>query len=225
MVELFGNGICETYFPGSAPHAVLFFIAALAAGYLLGGLNFGVIISKAFYHDDVREHGSKGAGMTNMLRTYGKLPAALTFLGDGAKAVVAVIIGSFLLGYDTAFAGAYVGGLACILGHAFPVWYGFKGGRGIASGFFMVLCTAPVTGLICFALFLVIVAFTKYVSLGSVIAAVLYPILLYFMTGAGLHIAIAAFISAFVIYMHRNNIKRLIAGTENKIDFKKREMK
>ena len=147
-------------------------------GYFLGSLNFGVIISKVFYHDDIRKYGSKGSSATNMLRTYGKIPAAITFLSDGLKAAIAVIIGAILLGQN----GAYVGGTASVIGHAFPVYYGFRGGKSVAALFFMVLCTSPLTGLICFAIFLIIVALTKYISLGSVIAVLIYPLILYKIT-------------------------------------------
>lgn len=185
-------------------------------GYLLGSLNFGVIISKIFYHDDIRKYGSKGAGATNMLRTYGKLPAALTFLGDGLKAALAVLIGSLLFGYN----GAYIGGMASVIGHAYPVYYGFKGGKSIAAAFFMVLFTEPLTGLICFAIFLIIVAFTKYISFGSVIAVMVYPLVLYKISGYGLHNFIAVFIALFIVYLHRENIKRLLNGSENRLDLK-----
>jgi len=190
--------------------------AVAIIGYLLGSLNFGVIISKIFYHDDVRKYGSKGSGATNMLRTYGKLPAAMTFLGDGLKAAAAVLIGVILLGYN----GAYIGGAASVIGHAFPVYYGFKGGRSVAAAFFMVLCTESLVGLICFAIFLIIVAGTKYVSLGSVIAVLIYPLILYVITGYGLHNFIAVFIALLIVYLHRGNIKRLLNGSENKINLK-----
>jgi len=220
MLAMLGPGYVNASFPGSAPHIVLGFVSAILAGYLLGSLNFGVIISKTFFHDDVRKYGSGGAGATNMLRTYGKFPAAMTFLLDGLKAVAAVFIGALILGHNSAFAGSYIGGLACLVGHAFPVYYGFKGGKSIAAGFFMVLCTSPLVAVICFGLFLIIVVITRFVSLGSIAGALLYPVLLFIMTGAGLQIAVALTITAFIIYLHRKNIKRLLNGSENKIDFK-----
>ena len=188
-------------------------ILVFIAGYLLGSLNFGVIISKIFYHDDIRKHGSKGAGATNMLRTYGKFPAFMTFFGDGLKAVVAVIIGAVLLENI----GAYIGGAASVIGHAFPVYYKFRGGKSVAAAFFMALCTEPLAGLICFGIFLIVVACTKYISLGSVIAVLIYPLVLYKITGYGLHNFIAVFIALLIVYLHRENIKRLLTGSENKI--------
>ena len=221
MFEVLDRGLCSMYFPNSAVHVIIGTILALIMGYLLGSLNFAVIISGIVYHDDVRTHGSKGAGATNMLRTYGRLPAAATFFGDGLKAAVSVFIGVLLLGYGSGIPGAYIGGLGSIIGHAFPLYYGFKGGKSIAAGFFMVLCTSPVVGLICIACFAVITAATKYVSLGSVVLTLFYPFILYIVTGGGPHIIIAAGISVFIIWLHRANIKRLYNGTENKLSFKK----
>lgn len=234
MFELIDLGLCNKYFPGSNLHVIISFFAVILIGYLLGSLNFGVIISKVFYNDDVRKHGSKGAGMTNMLRTYGKIPAAATFLGDGLKAVLAVYIGALFLGrHNTVFvregvayigyAGMYVGGLASIIGHAFPVYYGFKGGKSVAATFFMVLCTEPFIALICLAIFIIIVAGTKFVSLGSIMSVVVYPLILNRMTGYGMHNVIAIFIMLLVVYLHKANITRLVNGVENKINLKSRK--
>ena len=223
MFEILEIGLCNKFFPGSALYVGISFFAVLVMGYLLGSLNFGVIISKVFYHDDIRKHGSGGSGATNMLRTYGKLPAAMTFLGDGLKTVAAVFIGALFLGHNRLYAGSYFGGLASIIGHAYPVYYKFKGGKGVASTFFMVLCTNPVVGLISLVFFVIIVAGTKFVSLGSIMAVLIYPLLLNRFTGAGLHNMIAIFISLFIVYLHRKNIMRLINGQENKLDFKKKK--
>ena len=220
MFELLELGLCNKYFPGSTLHLVIGVFAVLIIGYLLGSLNFGVIISKIFYHDDVRKHGSGGAGATNMLRTYGKFPAALTFLGDGLKAAVAVFIGAVFLGHNPVYAGTYIGGLASVIGHAFPVYYKFRGGKGVASTFFMVLFTSPFVGLICLLIFIIVVAGTKFVSLGSIMAVLIYPLILNRMTGAGLHNLIAIFLALLIVYLHRANIMRLLNGKENKISFK-----
>jgi len=220
MLEFLEFGLCNKYFPGSTLHLILGFFAVFIIGYLLGSLNFGVIISKIVYHDDVRKHGSGGSGTTNMLRTYGKLPAAMTFLGDGLKTVVAVLIGAIFLGHNPIYAGTYIGGVASIIGHAYPVYYGFKGGKSVAAAFFMVLCTAPLVGLICLAFFIAFVAGTKFVSLGSIMAVLIYPLLLNRFTGPGVHNLIALFIALFIVYLHRANIMRLINGKENKINLK-----
>ena len=265
MVELLKLGLCNRFFPGSALHVAVGFAAVLLTGYLLGSLNFGVIISRAFYKDDVRNHGSKASGATNMLRTYGKLPAAMTFLGDGLKTAVAVLVGALLLGaYNTEFigyegvfypdaeaferalweiygefrpeqiivnvyngyAGMYIGGIASLAGHAFPVYYGFKGGKCVASTFFMVLCTEPLIALVCLLFFIAVVWGTKFISVGSLMSVIVYPLILNRWTGAGLHNLIAILAMLFVVYLHRENIIRLINGKENKLEFgKKKENK
>jgi len=261
MAELLELGLYNKYFQGSALHVMLSFFAVVIIGYLLGSLNFGVIISRIFYNDDVRKHGSGGSGATNMLRTYGKFPAAVTFLGDGLKAAVAVFVGALFLGvynsdffsyngviYTNAidferalfelygearpdsiiihtyegFAGMYIGGLTSLIGHAFPVYYGFKGGKCVAATFFMVLCTEPLVGLICLAFFIAIVWVTKFISVGSIMCVIIYPLILNRWTGSGLHNLIAIFISLFVVYLHRENIIRLINGKENKLNLKKK---
>jgi glycerol-3-phosphate acyltransferase PlsY len=219
MLELLQKGLCGKYYPESALHAIISYAAIVIVGYLLGSLNFGVIISRAFYKDDIRNHGSKGSGATNMLRTYGKLPAAMTFLGDGLKAALAVLVGALLLGHNPVYAGSYMGGLAAVIGHAYPVYYKFKGGKGVASAFFMIMCTSPSVGLICFAVFAIIAGWTKFVSLGSIMAVLLYPLILNNLKGIGFHNVIAVFMALLIIYLHRDNMKRIMAGTENKISF------
>ena len=224
MFEFLEYGLCNKFFPGSTMHIVISVFAVFIIGYLLGSLNFGVIISKIVYHDDVRKHGSGGAGATNMLRTYGKIPAALTFLGDGVKSALAVLIGAIFLGHNPMYAGTYIGGMASVIGHAYPLYYKFKGGKGVASTFFMVLCTEPLIALICFVMFAAIVFGTKYISLGSIMCAMIYPLILYRMTGVpGMHVLIAIFLALLIVYLHRENIMRLINGKENKISFKKKK--
>ena len=226
MFEFLEFGICNKFFPGSTLHIVISVFLVAIIGYLLGSLNFGVIISKVFYHDDIRKHGSGGSGATNMLRTYGKLPAIMTFLGDGVKAAVAVLIGAVILGHNPMYAGTYIGGLASIIGHAFPIYYGFKGGKSVSSTFFMVLCTEPLIAVICLVMFIIIVAGTKYVSLGSIMSVLIYPLILYRITGIpGLHMLIAIFTALLVVYLHRKNIMRLLNGKENKISFKSKKNK
>ena len=261
MFEIFEIGLCNKFFPSSALHFGISFFTVLLIGYLLGSLNFGVIISRVFYKDDVRKHGSGASGATNMLRTYGKLPAAMTFLGDGVKTAVAVLIGALFLGVFNSnfigyngeyfangiefekriielfgdnipnplnvisyngFAGMYIGGLASLIGHAFPVYYGFKGGKCVASTFFMVLCTEPLIALICLMFFVVIVWVTKFISVGSIMCVIIYPLILYNWTDLGLHNLIAIVIMLFVVFLHRANIKRLINGQENKLSFRKK---
>ena len=206
---------------------VLFCVVAGAAAYFLGSMNFAVIISKYKFHDDIRRYGSGNGGMTNMLRTYGKAAAGFTLLGDAAKAAVSVLIGTLLAGE----AGAYIAGLCCVVGHSFPIYYGFKGGKGIVVTAVTILCLNPLVFLVLFILFALIVAGTKYLSLGSIIGVLIYPLLLnrmYPLTHHGMSEGIVAAVvsilnAVFVVWLHRENIKRLMSGTENK--FLKEEKK
>jgi glycerol-3-phosphate acyltransferase PlsY len=228
MSELFRIGLVGIY--NEPTYLIIIgYIAVVIAGYLLGSLNAGIIISKIAYNDDIRKHGSGGAGATNMLRTYGKPAALATFLCDGAKTVIAVLIGMMVFGNDIGrvfiFAGPYVGGFTAILGHAFPVYYKFKVGKSVAAAFFMVICTAPLVALICFAIFVLIVWFTKYVSLGSVMSVMIYPFVLHRLTDIGNHIYFAMVIMFLVVFLHRKNIGRVMAGTENKINLSRKKDK
>ncbi len=195
--------------------------------YLLGSVNFALVISKVFHHDDIRKYGSGNAGMTNMLRTYGKASALCTLLCDMLKAVVSVLLGNMIF---AAFGiGSYLAGLFCVIGHMFPIFFKFKGGKGVATLAAMVLTLDPVCFVFLAAIFFTIVATTKYVSLGSVIACMLYPILTYKLAAAGLSgiglgfpVLISFIVAATVIFMHRENIKRILNHTENKISFSKK---
>lgn len=206
--------------------------------YLLGSLNFGVIISRKAYRDDVRTHGSGNAGTTNMLRTYGKGAAALTLLGDMLKAVVAVAFGYFIFTYRSVIdidntptlvtdkIGAAVAGLFVMLGHMFPCYFRFKGGKGVATLAMVVLMINPIVFAILMLIFVIIVACTKYVSLGSVMGALLYPVILYAFEGkrgSGTACALAVVMGLLVVFMHRENIKRLREGKESKLSFKKKK--
>lgn len=201
---------------------ILTIVLCGALSYFLGSLNFGVIVSKKYCHDDVRTHGSGNAGMTNMARTYGAKPAALTFLGDAGKAVIATLIALFLGGNGC----GYVALVCCMIGHAYPCFFGFKGGKGVSTCAGGMLVLEPVVALILFALFLVIVISTKYVSLGSIIAGGLLPVFInslwpvlhngiynfdYFLVICG-----SVIFACFIIFLHRSNIKRLYYGEERK---------
>ena len=225
MIEILQTGLCQKYFPGSVPPIIISIIFVLIAGYLLGSLNFGIIISKIFYNDDIRKYGSNSAGMTNMKRIYGTKAAAFTLAGDMLKTAVAVLIGALLLGDHVqgyTIMGTYLGGFASIIGHAFPVYYGFKGGKSFASAVMMILCTDWVVFLIFFAIFVAIVAWTKFLSLGSIMSIMIYPLILNRMTGSGFHNIIAMLTMLLIIFLHRENIKRLLGGTESKFSLKKK---
>ena len=226
--KIFSSGIVGDYFLNGTNETlglVLFIISVavvIIAAYLLGSINFAIIISGKKYKQDIRDHGSKNAGMTNMMRTYGKKAAGLTLLGDALKAVVACIIGYALLGH----LGSYLAGLFCILGHIFPAFYKFKGGKGVVTTAISILMCDPIVFAILITLFIIIVAFTRYISLGSVICVMLYPILLdrinHFFTGSATPYAVfAIFIAILVVFKHWTNIKRLLQGNESKFSFKK----
>jgi acyl phosphate:glycerol-3-phosphate acyltransferase len=202
-------------------------ITALIA-YLLGSISFAIIVSKVYAHDDVRKYGSKNAGMTNILRTYGKLPAFFTLLGDFLKGVLAVVIGRwiFLTMGITAFDAGYVAGFFALLGHLYPVYFGFKGGKGVLTSLGIILVVNPLVFFILLIIFLPILFITKIVSLISITGALLYPVItlvvdLCLRKPALFDVLFAALFSVIVIYKHKNNIRRLLNGTEKRIGDKK----
>ena len=226
--KIFSSGIVGDYFLNGTNETlglVLFIISVavvIIAAYLLGSINFAIIISGKKYKQDIRDHGSKNAGMTNMMRTYGKKAAGLTLLGDALKAVAACLVGYVLIGS----LGAYIAGLFCILGHIFPIFYKFKGGKGVVTTAVAILMCNPIVFAILFLLFVIIVLFTKYISLGSVVCVMLYPLLLdsisRIFTGSPTPYVVFAMITAVVVVVkHWGNIKRLAAGKESKFSFKK----
>ena len=193
---------------------IISMILICAAGYLLGSINTAIILSKKVYGKDIRECGSGNAGMTNVLRTYGKKAAIITVLGDVGKTGLACLLGALVWGQT----GAFLAGFASIIGHMWPVWFKFKGGKGVLSFASVLLFCAPKVFLVCFTIFFIIVAFSKYISLGSVSCALIMPIILARFIGAQTLILIPAIIIALIIvWKHRSNIKRLREGKENKI--------
>ena len=198
--------------------AILSFVLLLVIGYLLGSINFATFISKRKYNEDIREHGSGNAGMTNMMRTYGTKAAALTLIGDMVKTAIGVLIGYLLMGR----AGAYVAGLGAVIGHTWPIYYKLKGGKGVVTAITMILCTNFFVGLILLAVFAAIVYATKYVSLGSIMGALIYPVILSNFGSIGIVELICCFmVVILLVFNHRANIKRLYHGEENKFSFKK----
>ena len=198
--------------------------------YLIGSINFSVIISKKVAGFDVREKGSGNAGSTNMLRSVGKGAAALTLLCDILKGVVAILIaigiGNIVKDADKGLL-VQIAGVAVVLGHTFPIFFGFKGGKGVATALGILLMTNWQIGLICLVFALVLMVLTQMVSLGSCAAAVLFPVLTLFIkehyiVAEGVNYFIYSVILAgIVLYNHRSNIKRMLNGTENKLSFKK----
>lgn len=198
--------------------------------YLLGSISFSVIISKKMAGIDIRKKGSGNAGATNMLRSVGKRAALLTLLGDILKGVVAVlfavIVGAIVKECDKALL-VQIAGILVVLGHTFPIFFQFKGGKGVATALGVLLITNWKIGLICLVFALTIMVFTRIVSMGSVGAAILFPVLILFTKtdftvseGSG-YILYSIILAAIVIFNHRANIKRILDGTENKLSFKK----
>lgn len=185
-------------------------------GYLLGSLNNSIIVGK-FYGIDIRSHGSGNAGTTNALRTLGKKAAILVLIGDIAKGIIAYLAGYFICGTHL---GGMVGGTAAILGHVWPVYFGFRGGKGVLTSLAVLLLIdwRIALGLLC--VFVFIVLLTRYVSLGSIIAAALFPIAaVIFSRGIDI-IIFSGIIAVLIIAKHHANIKRLIEGTESKLSFR-----
>lgn len=220
----------------------LVFILALLISYLLGSINFAIIISKIFTHDDVRNHGSGNAGMTNVIRTAGKLPGILTLIGDMLKGVAAVAIGRYLLfpyvhsaiggEWTLPVYGAFLCGICCMLGHIFPVFFGFKGGKAVATTAGIALMLDWRVMLTALAIFLIIFIVTKIVSIGSIFAAasltvtsaLYYPIFGTSGEAAGSRLVItllALVLSVIIIAKHKDNIVRLMRGEEKKLTSKK----
>ena len=213
---------------------VIKLILIAVISYLLGSLNFGVILSKFVKKDDVREKGSGNAGTTNMMRSYGKIFGILTIIGDIANVIIAIEIAFRILPADElkkifdllntnpqiclkSFAGLFA-----VIGHIFPCFFGFKGGKGVATSGGMVIFVNWKIALILFTVFVINLFTTKYVSLGSIIMAVLYPIMMWFFYKDLLLVVISCIFTLIVIIAHRENIKKLINGTENKISFDKK---
>ena len=217
---------------------VLILLPATAiVGYLLGSLNAAIVVSRLLKGDDIRRHGSGNAGMTNMLRTYGKGPAALTALVDFGKGAVAIILARLAVSHFLPVGGGelhidigYIAGIAAMLGHMFPIYFGFKGGKGVMTALGVILCVNPLVFIIVAGVSIPLVFIIKIVSLCSILGAASLPIV----TWLVLHLQgrppmpealLAGAIGLLIIVMHKENIKRLRAGTENKFGQKKSEDK
>lgn len=211
-----------------------YIIVAIIA-YLLGSISFSVIISKKMAGFDVREKGSGNAGSTNVLRTVGKKAAVLTLICDILKGVIsiliAIFIGSIVKDVNKELL-VQIAGIAVVLGHTFPIFFGFKGGKGVATSLGVILMSNWQIGLICLVFALVLMALTRMVSLGSCGAAVLFPVLTLFMNenytvltdgkSGKTYFIYSIILAIIVLYNHRSNIKRILNGTENKLSFGKK---
>ena len=196
--------------------------------YLIGSVNFAIIFSKKIAGFDVREKGSKNAGTTNVLRTVGKKAAILTLICDILKGVISILL-ALLIGKIAKEANnsilVQIAGILVIIGHTFPIFFKFKGGKGVATAVGVLLTTNWQIGLICLIFGLVLIALTRMVSLGSITAAILFPILVLFIKTnyivEGNYFIYSLIIAVMVVFNHRENVKRLLSGTENKLSFKK----
>lgn len=195
------------------------YIVIAVISYLLGSISFGMVISKAAGGPNLREVGSKNTGATNVLRVMGVKVGLLVFVLDILKALVACIIGRVWMGLD----GAMVAGLAVVVGHNWPCFFQFKGGKGVASTLAVMLMTFPVPAVICYVVAIALIAATKYVSLGSITLAALFALMVIILNwGNWLVIGWVLVIAGLLIWRHHANIGRLIHGTENKLGAKKK---
>ena len=212
------------------------YILIAVISYFLGSLNFSIILSRTIEKRDIRESGSGNAGATNMLRTYGKHFAVLTMIGDILKVALAILIAFLILDapLDLFFKIAddketaltiilykEFAGFFCVLGHIFPLYFKFKGGKGVAACTGMVILVDWRIALILFAIFVITIIASKMISLGSIIIAILYPVLIAIFYQNVILILIAVLFASIVIIAHRQNIKRILNGTENKLSSKK----
>lgn len=232
ILRLYGGGILNMIpMSEGAMNVVItlsmYILCALIA-YALGSLNFAIVISKLFFHDDIRKYGSGNAGTTNMLRTYGKGAALGTILGDALKVVFAILIGNCIVG--ALFGGGYIAGFFAVLGHVYPIYYKFKGGKGVVASAITILMLDWRVFLVVLSVFIVVVAIWRYISLGSILSAAVYPMITYAAAvssgrPAGIDFIFALVLALFVIILHRTNIQRLLDGKENKLSFKKKDKK
>lgn len=190
--------------------------------YLLGCCNSALIISKYVFHDDIRNHGSGNAGLTNFYRVFGKGKVVWVILVDLAKAMISTWLGGAVLGYFLGWpvAGKLIGGICCILGHSFPAMFGFRGGKGVLCGAGVILMMDWRIALTCLGVFAVLVAITRMVSLGSMVAAILFPITCWLIYHDVAVVILAVIAGVLIVWRHKENAKRIAKGEENKLEFK-----
>lgn len=209
--------------------SALVVLGAAVLCYLPGGTNGAIVASRIFYGDDIRKYGSGNAGLTNFYRVYGARCVWCVILVDMGKAAVAVAIGAYIFGPEGAVFGKYFAGFFCIVGHMFPFFYRFKGGKGIlCSGMTLMLLDWRIA-LAGWGVFILLWAATRYVSLGSICAAVSFPLMTYAVyrerEDAAVIFTLSVLMAALVLWAHRENIGRLLSGTENKFQWHKGEPK
>ncbi|MCI5628935.1 MAG: glycerol-3-phosphate 1-O-acyltransferase PlsY [Clostridium sp.] len=201
---------------------MLVYLIIIITAYLLGNISTSYIVAKRLAGVDIRTQGSGNAGSTNVLRTLGKKAGALTFIGDVLKGLIAVLIARFIAygaNLDNTTC-AYIAVVAVVLGHNYPVFLGFKGGKGVATSLGSMLGMNPLVALLCLGFFIIIVAITKYVSLGSILGIGLSPIIM-MINHNNKGVLVTLFLTISVVITHKENIKRLLNGTERKLGQKK----
>ena len=201
---------------------MLVYLIIIITAYLLGNISTSYIVAKRLAGVDIRTQGSGNAGSTNVLRTLGKKAGALTFIGDVLKGLIAVLIARFIaygVNLDNTTC-AYIAVVAVVLGHNYPVFLGFKGGKGVATSLGSMLGMNPLVALLCLGFFIIIVAMTKYVSLGSILGIGLSPIIM-MINHNNKGVLVTLFLTISVVITHKENIKRLLNGTERKLGQKK----
>lgn len=200
---------------------ILLTILAAVIGYLLGCIPCGVLIARFYGNLDIRKTGSGNSGTTNVLRTLGWLPSILTLVTDCLKGVLGALIGRWLGGE----AGMLAGGFCAVLGHDFPVFMGFKGGKGIATSLGVTFVICPPAAPLLLGLVIVIVAIVRIMSVATLTVSLIYPLLLWLLLPQGANLprclAFGVAMSALSFYCHRSNLRRLFKGEENKLDFHK----
>lgn len=199
--------------------AYIGYIAIFILAYLLGSINSSIVISKIWKKEDIRKLGSGNAGATNTLRNFGIGPTVLVVIGDVLKGVAAIFIGRMLAGNEI---GAMLGGLGAVIGHNWPVFFQFKGGKGILTSAAVILTIRPDIGALVVIISILIIAITRYVSLGSLVGSVIFPVIVVIMDFKNIGLLVfSVILGLLAVYRHRGNIKRLREGTESKIGSKK----
>ena len=188
--------------------------------YVIGSIPNGLIIGKTFCNIDIRQFGSKNIGATNAFRVLGVKPAAAVLITDAVKGIVGVYLGAYLVGTPVA---ELVGGIFAIIGHNWPIFLKFRGGRGVATGLGVIAILVPKVTVVVFVVWLAIVFITRYVSLASIVAALLVPIGMWLVQAQVEFLWFGLIAAAFVIFRHKPNIERLLKGTESLVDLRAQE--
>lgn len=192
-----------------------YILLLIVIGYLLGSIPFSYLVSKYLGNVDIRKHGSGNTGATNVYRTLGRKVGLIAFLGDFLKGGLTALIGYLIMGQD----GAAICATVAVLGHCYPFALGFKGGKGVATAAGMVVFTQPLIGLIILVIHLTSLKVFKMMSLSSMIAALMLPVMAVVMNTSNIYVGCATFLCCFVIYRHRTNIEKIIKGEENTFKF------